>query len=204
MARKFYNRKDFTTPLSASQMRVLNEKRASFSAMGEQVQYDVFLSHSIKDMALIKSIRDVLEDSFRVSVYIDWEEDAGTPRDEMADTVKRGMDRSRTFLIVKTDNSDDSSWVPWETGYFDNKDNDRIGVLLIEDDDSEFHHETFEHREYLKNYAILGPEDIVDFIKNGSSYIKRKIDRNNLTKAPFVVVKPEEMVRPHRNDWLGK
>lgn len=200
MARKFYNRKDFAVPLSMSQIKVLNEKRASFSAMGEQVQYDVFLSHSIKDVALIKGIRDVLEYNFDISVYIDWEEDAGTPRDEIADAVKNAMNHSRTFLIVKTDNSDDSSWVPWETGYFDNKDNDKIGVLLIEDDDSEFNHKTFEHREYLKNYAILGPEDIVDFIKNGSSYIKRKIDSSNLANAPFVVVKPEKMVRPHRND----
>ncbi len=200
MARKFYNRKDFSVPLSTSQIRVLNEKRARLSAMGEQVQYDVFLSHSTKDMTLIKAIRDILEDHFGISVYIDWDEDAGTSRDEIADTVKDAMNRSKTFLIVKTDNSDDSSWVPWETGYFDNKDNDKIGVLLIEDDDSEFNHETFEHREYLKNYAILGPEDVVDFIKNGSSYIKRKIDRNNLANAPFVVVKPEKMVRPHRND----
>jgi len=197
MARKFYNRKDFAVPLSVPRMRMLEEKRAILSTMGEQVQYDVFLSHSTKDVALIKSIRDVLEDSLGISVYIDWEEDAGTPRDEMADTVKRAMNRSKTFLVIKTDNSDDSSWVPWETGYFDNKDDDKIGVLLIEDDDREFNHETFEHREYLKNYAILGPEDIIDFIKNGSSYIKRKI---NLTKAPFVVAKPEEMVRPHRND----
>lgn len=200
MARKYYNRKDFTVPLSASDIRVLNEKRASFSAMGERAQYDVFLSHSINDMDLIKGIRDVLEHHFGISVYIDWEEDAGTTRDEIADTVKTAMNRSNTFLVVKTDNSDDSSWVPWETGYFDNKDNDKIGVLLIEDEDSEFNHETFEHREYLKNYAILGPDDIVDFIKNGSSFIKRKIDSNNLVNAPFVVVKPEKMVRPHRND----
>lgn len=199
MARTFYNRRDFAVPLSASQIRVLNERRASFSAEGEHAQYDVFLSHSTEDGTLIKRIRDVLEDGFGISVYIDWDEDAGTPRDEIADAVKSAMNRSKTFLIVKTDNSDDSSWVPWETGYFDNKDSDKIGVLLIEDNDSKFNHETFEHREYLKNYAILGPEDIVDFIKNGSSYIKSKLDRNNLIGAPFVVVKPERMVRPHGN-----
>ena len=199
MARKFYNRKDFAVTLSESQVRSLEEKRASFSAMGEQAEYDVFLSHSTKDMALIKRIRDILEYHFDISVYIDWDEDAGTPRYEIADIVKDAMSRSKTFLVVKTDNSDDSSWVPWETGYFDNKDNDKIGVLLVEDEDSEFNHETFEHREYLKNYVILGPDDIVDFIKNGSSYIKGRI---NLVKVPFAVVKPEKMVRPHRDDQL--
>lgn len=200
MARKFYNRKDFRAPLSASQVKVLSERRARVDAMGEQVQYDVFLCHSTEDIALIKAIRDVLEYNFDISVYIDWDEDAGTPRYEIADVVKAAMNRSRTFLIVKTDNSDESQWVPWETGYFDKKDDDKIGVLLIEDDESKFNHETFEHREYLRNYIILGPEDIVDFIKNGSSFVERRIDPSKLASAPFLVVRPEKMVHPHRND----
>lgn len=200
MARKFYNRKDFAVGLSGTQIRALEEKRARFDAMGEQAQYDVFLSHSTEDMALIKHIRDVLEDSLDISVYIDWDEDAGTSRDEIADVVKSAMNRSKSFLVVKTDNSDDSSWVSWETGYFDKKDSDKIGVLLVENDDDEFNSETFEHQEYLKNYIILGPDDVVDFIKNGSSHIIK--ERTNLVNAPFAVAKPEKMVRPHRNDQL--
>jgi hypothetical protein len=199
MARIFFNKKDFAAPLSVSQISTLNERRASFSARGEQLQYDVFLSHSTKDKNIIKHIKDVLELRFGISVYIDWDEDAGTSRDEMAETVKDAMNRSKTFLIVKTDNSDESSWVPWETGYFDNKDKEKIGVLLIEDDDTAFNQETFQHREFLKSYVILGPEDSIDFINNGCSYIKKKINRNNFVNAPFVVVKPEKMVQPHRN-----
>jgi len=197
MARRFYKKQDFAVPPSESEIRLLKDRRERLSAMGEHAQYDVFLSHSTDDQTLIKCIRDALELGFNISVYVDWEEDAGTPRDEIADTVKDAMNRSKTFVVVKTDNSDGSSWVPWETGYFDNKDSDRIGVLLIEDDDNEFSHETFEHREYLKNYAILGPEDIVEFIDNGGSYILKKNAPNNLVGAPFIVVKPEEMVRPH-------
>ena len=143
MARKYYNRKDFDVELSGEQIRKLEERRARFDALGEQAQYDVFLSHSIKDMALIRLIRDVLEDSLDISVYIDWDEDAGTARDEIADAVKDAMNRSMSFLVVKTDNSDDSSWVSWETGYFDKKDSDKIGVLLVEDDDNKFSSETF-------------------------------------------------------------
>ena len=197
MVRKFYNRKDFAVKLSDTQIRTLEEKRARFDAMGEQAQYDVFLSHSTEDMALIKQIRDVLEESLDISVYIDWDEDAGTSRDEIADVVKSAMNRSKSFLVVKTDNSDDSSWVSWETGYFDKKDSDKIAVLLVENDDDEFNSETFEHQEYLKNYIILGPDDVVDFIKSGSSHIK---GRTHLVNAPFAVAKPEKMVRPHRND----
>ncbi|MBL7186063.1 MAG: toll/interleukin-1 receptor domain-containing protein [Phycisphaerae bacterium] len=200
MARKFYRRSDFAVALSESQIKILEQKRASISAMGEQAEYDVFLSHSIKDTRLIKQIRDVLESNCNISVYIDWDEDAGTPRDEIADTVKAAMDCSKTLLVVKTDNSDDSSWVPWETGYFDNKDNDKIGVLLVEDEDRQFSRKTFEHREYLKNYVILGPDDIVGFITNGSSYIRKIIDQDKLIGAPFVVQKPEKLIKPHRHD----
>ena len=109
MARKFYNKKDFAVELQDVQIRKLEEKRAAIDAMGEQSRYDVFLSHSTKDTVLIKQIRDVLEASFDISVYIDWDEDEGVRRDEIADAVKNGMNRSRSFLVVKTDNSDDSS-----------------------------------------------------------------------------------------------
>jgi hypothetical protein len=195
MARVFFNKKDFMLPLSEAQIKVLNEKRARFSAAGEQAKYDVFLSHSTKDKKFIKALRDYLEIRFEISVYIDWEEDAGTSRDDIAEKVKAAMNRSKTFLIVKTKNSDESSWVPWETGYFDNKDKDKIGVLLIEEDG--YNYTTFNHREYLKNYEILGPDDIVDFINNGSAYIRKKL---SVTHVPFVIKKPETMVKPHRND----
>ena len=87
----------------------------------------------------------------------------------------------------------------WETGYFDKKDSDKIGVLLVEDEKTEFNSETFKHQEYLKNYIILGPDDIIDYIKNGSSCIKERTKR---ISAPYVVSKPKEMMRPHNDSQL--
>ena len=194
MQRKFYNKKDFDVILTESQKKELKAKRYSFSNRGEQATYDVFLSHSTKDMVLIKKIRDVLESKYDISVYVDWDEDAGTPRYQIADKVKDAMGCSKTFLVVKTDNSDDSSWVSWETGYFDKEGSDKIGVLLVEDDDSGFNNETFKHQEYLRNYVILGPEDIVDFISEGSYFIKRKINNNNNVKFD-VEPKPYDISR---------
>lgn len=112
-------------------------------------------------------IRKKLEIDNNISAYIDWEEDQGTGRNAIADKVKKAMEVSSSLLVIKTDNADSSSWVAWETGYFDRKDSDRIGVLLIEDKDKNFTRETFLHQEYLQNYETLGVGDIVPFVKAG-------------------------------------
>lgn len=195
MSRSYYNKNDFMVELTEAQLQSLSEKRKFRDALGDQVEYDVFLSHSTKDMVLIRKIRDILENNYGIAVYIDWDEDEGTSRDDIADVVKNAMDRSHSFLIVKTYNSDESSWVSWETGYFDNKDADKIGVLLVEDDEEGFNSQTFKHQEYLKNYIILGPEDIVDFVKHGIKYIKKK-SANPVPVVPMVEI-PKKVVRPH-------
>jgi len=167
MSTRFYNIKDFRTE-SIEFSRSMREDAVTFdSAEGRQLQYDVFLSHSLKDATLVKQIKKRLERDNDISVYIDWEEDRGTARDDIAETVKKAMEVSNTLLVVKTDNSDSSSWVAWETGYFDRKDSDRIGVLLIEDEDNDFTQATFKHQEYLKNYEILGEQDIIPFVRKG-------------------------------------
>lgn len=167
MTTSFYNIKDFrneTVDFSSSAF----ELTATFdSAEGKQIQYDVFLSHSLKDANLVKQIRHRLERDHNISVYIDWEEDSGTSRDQIAAKVKAAMEASTSLLVIKTDNSDNSSWVAWETGYFDRKSFERIGVLLIEDEDINFTHETFRHQEFLKNYELLGGSDIVPFVQGG-------------------------------------
>lgn len=144
-------------------------------ARGKKDFYDIFLSHSSKDKDLIKKIRQKLEDDLELSVYIDWEEDSGTKRDDIADTVKKAMEISNSFLIVKTSNSDESSWVSWETGFYDNKNSNAIGVLLIEDD--KLTSETFKHQEYLKNYKLLDPKDLKQFAKGGWSFVDK--DKEN-------------------------
>ena len=171
MQTRFYNISDFDNVDTrfAESKRQARTMAAMDSATGRQSVYDVFLSHSTADTKLIKKIRDHLELAHDISVYIDWDEDEGTLRDDIADKVKAAMEMSCSFLVVKTDNADASSWVPWEIGYFDKKDADRIGVLLIEN--QEFNHQTFHRKEYLKSYEILGPDDVVPFIRNGAKSI---------------------------------
>ena len=103
----YFNVKDFADiQLSKNFAEDRNCQVYNASAHGKQENYDVFISHSSKDKDLIKKLRSYLEDYFGLSAYIDWDEDCGMSREEVADRVKEAMSRSKTFLIVKTDNSD--------------------------------------------------------------------------------------------------
>lgn len=177
---QFFNRAYLDSiELKPRPVRTMNEALLSEAASGKQEEYDVFISHSTKDKDTIKKIRQVLEENFNLSAYIDWDEDNGMSRDDVADTVKERMKHCKSFLIVKTENSDMSSWVSWETGYYEALHNENgrvsfeyIGVLLIEDE--AFNKDTFLHQEYLKRYEIINQSNLVEFVRKGAKEIRMK------------------------------
>ena len=85
-------------------------------------QYDIFLSHSIKDAELILGIKKICED-LGYSVYVDWIEDSQLDRSEVtkhtADILRKRMMSSKSLFYVTTGNAENSKWMPWECGYFD-------------------------------------------------------------------------------------
>jgi hypothetical protein len=104
---------------------ILNE---SVTASLEQLQrypskqYDIFLSHSIKDAELILGIKKICED-LGYSVYVDWFEDGQLDRGNVtkhtADILRKRMLSSKSLFYVATENAEISKWMPWECGYFD-------------------------------------------------------------------------------------
>jgi hypothetical protein len=176
---KFFNQK-YLDSLSTSG-KSIRSRHTDLTEDTRGKDYDVFLSHSSKDKDLVGKIRDVIEKEFGFDAYVDWDENSGMKRSEVANTVKKAMKHSKTLLIVKTKNSDESSWVSWETGYFealncqsgDNK-LDRIGVLVIEDGDYNAEEvqisSTCYHQEYLLRYTFVNEDNLRSFIggKNGS------------------------------------
>lgn len=162
----YFNVKDFDNIQLKPKKRILYNSRACDEAIGKQCEYDVFISHSSKNKDLVSKIRQLLEERFGLSAYIDWDEDEGAQRYEIATKVKTAMDHSKSLLYVKTSEADDSQWVAWEIGRFDAKKPDNIGVLLIEDD--KITAETWQHREFLKDYQILDKtDDIKTFVSDG-------------------------------------
>ena len=180
---KYFNRKDFDS-IKLNE-RIKTASSISFdNAEGKQQEYDVFISHSTKDKDIVKKIRQLLEEKYGLSAYIDWEEDAGTTRNEVADKVKEAMNISKSLIFIKTSNSDESQWTAWEVGRYDAINSDRIGVLLVEDDN--FYEADWLHREFLTDYIILEKDDIVPFVQNGAKKLietkRRALDLNKASQ----------------------
>ena len=87
----------------------------------------VFLSHSHKDAELVVPVINFLL-SLGVAVYVDWM-DNSMPNVTSIETAKKLKDKIREtdrFLVLLSEQSVESKWVPWELGYAD-------GVKRIED-----------------------------------------------------------------------
>jgi TIR domain len=130
----------------------LAEKQAEATATNaSQAEVTIFLSHSHKDRDLITPAIAFLR-SHNVKVYVDWL-DEGMPDTVSGETAKRIKERiqqSKKFLVMVTENSKDSRWVPWELGYADpTKGMDHIASFPVAEAYD------FAQNEYLKIYPKL-------------------------------------------------
>lgn len=111
----------------------------------------IFLSHSHKDRDLIKPAIAFLR-SHGVSIYVDWM-DEGMPdvvSGETAKKIKSKIREQKKFLVIVTENSKDSRWVPWELGFADPvKGMDHIATFPIAEKSD------FTQNEYLKIYPKI-------------------------------------------------
>lgn len=79
-----------------------------------------FLSHSSKDSDLVVGAIRVLE-GHGTTVYID-KKDPNLPpytSKETASTLRSRIQQSKKFVILASENSKESKWVPWELGLAD-------------------------------------------------------------------------------------
>lgn len=112
-----------------SAQAVLNEGRITDSSK----MYDIFLSHSSKDMDLIAGLKLILED-LGYSVYVDWNDNQLNPNNvtpETAEVLRERMLQCKSLLYAFSENAANSKWMPWELGYFDALKNSRVAVLPI-------------------------------------------------------------------------
>ncbi len=93
---------------------------ADFSKKSTGAQCEVFLSHSSKDEEILPEVIKFLE-KFGVKVYID-KKDNALPREtspKTAEILKQRIRESKKFIVLVTENSKDSRWIPWELGLAD-------------------------------------------------------------------------------------
>ncbi|MCB1044429.1 MAG: toll/interleukin-1 receptor domain-containing protein [Acidobacteria bacterium] len=111
----------------------------------------IFLSHSHKDRDLIEPVIAFLR-SHGVSIYVDWM-DEGIPdvvSGETAKKIKGKIREQKKFLVMVTENSKDSRWVPWELGFADPvKGMDHIATFPIAEKSD------FTQNEYMKIYPKI-------------------------------------------------
>jgi hypothetical protein len=137
-----------TSRLYKSANTILNE-----SARTTRTDFDVFLSHCVRDAELVLGAVAVLE-SFGYTVYVDWIVDPSLTRDsvsaETARKLRTRMQQCRSLMYLHTLNSPTSKWMPWELGYFDGHAG-RVAILPVARSETE----TFHGQEYLGIYPYV-------------------------------------------------
>ncbi|MGF6318114.1 TIR domain-containing protein [Pseudomonas frederiksbergensis] len=84
------------------------------------VQNMTFLSHSSKDKDLVMGAMEIIANHGGLP-YID-EVDPEMPRhtsEETADLLKQRINQCNRFILLTSENSKESRWVPWELGVAD-------------------------------------------------------------------------------------
>lgn len=130
-------------------------------------EYDVFLSHSIKDANIILGIRIVLIRQ-GLKVYVDWIEDPAldssnvTPK--TAEKLRRRMRQSKSMIYAHSINSPGSKWMPWELGFFDGF-NGNIAILPIMKNEND----SFKGQEFLGLYPYIDKSANTTWVNRGNA-----------------------------------
>ncbi len=83
--------------------------------MSESFDYDVFLSHSAKDKAVVRPLAERLRMD-EVKVWFD--EWVLKPGDSIPAKIEEGLERSRVLVLCMSANAFGSDWAQLESGTF--------------------------------------------------------------------------------------
>lgn len=123
--------RSFTDNLSLQERTNIRKRAEERSPSGT-----AFLSHSSKDQDILPGIIQILE-NHGATVYIDKKDPSLLPytSKDTAFTLKNRIGQSKKFVLLATENSKDSRWVPWELGVADGyKSFDNIAIFPVLED----------------------------------------------------------------------
>lgn len=105
----------FQREVSPQAQQVIRESAENRSPDGA-----TFLSHSSKDAELVVGAIRVLE-GHGAAVYVDKKDPSLPPytSTETASTLRTRINQSNKFVLLASENSKQSKWVPWELGLAD-------------------------------------------------------------------------------------
>jgi hypothetical protein len=138
------------TPIHKSASAALEDY---VTASAKLEQFDIFLSHSFSDQALILGIVLTLED-MGYKVYVDWIHDRDLNRDqvssETARVLRQRMTACKSLFFATTANSSSSKWMPWELGFKDGRDGKSAILPVVKSATS-----SYTGQEYLGIYPYI-------------------------------------------------
>lgn len=107
--------RSFANEISLQEQATVRERAESRSSRGA-----TFLSHSSKDDKLLIGAVRVLE-GHGATVYVDKKDPSLPPytSKDTASTLKTRINDASKFVLLATENSKESKWVPWELGLAD-------------------------------------------------------------------------------------
>lgn len=142
--------------------RKIEKLAADYSSGGELIEnelpgnneYDVFVSHSSRDVEFIRKVFLFLKNGKGVnSVYVDWQDPYmkhQTNARTAVDLKKRIMNARKVIYVVTSD-SLKSVWCSWEIGYADcSKGVNDVAILAIKPNNGRW-----KNHEYLQQYPWI-------------------------------------------------
>ncbi len=121
--------------------------------------YDIFLCHSTDDHEEIRALKAFYENQGK-RAYVAEIDDPGISSNGInkhtARTLQNRMMHSEELYYILSKNSQDSTWMPWEVGFFDGKKSGiKIKVVPIVDE-HDYEILDFPGHEYLELYSKDG------------------------------------------------
>lgn len=115
--------------------------------------YSVFLSHSSKDKPSLKGVIAFLK-SFGADVYIDLNDITlpAKPSTETAQKLKVQMKKCSKVIVLVSENSRNSKWIPWEVGLADMDKTPKKIALLPK---TEYEEAEWPKQEYMGLYNCI-------------------------------------------------
>jgi len=148
---------------------VINYRATNYSSIKESYErksvtlsskkFDVFLCHSSKDIDEIMRLKAYLKYMENKEAYVceldDPQLDPSKANKKTAEVLMKRMENSSELYFVLSKNSQESTWMPWELGYFNGKKIwPRIYVYpIIDNYNSEV--QNFKGHEYLELYDVI-------------------------------------------------
>ena len=140
--------------LGHSQFRnPLDENAVRKSVAGKNT---IFLSHSHQDADMIVAAINFLL-TLGASVYVDWLDSSmpKTTSGETATKIKAKIVECDRFVVLLSENSRDSKWVPWELGFADGvKEIQHIAIFPIRRNQYTYD-SAFQGLEYMTLYPVI-------------------------------------------------